>query len=327
MKHTTKIILHTCTLPLAILALIAVHAKAQSDADLTQRWFNESLYNPAAAGNSFTTGLFLHARQQWAGMPDAPSTQAGTFDTYVETMNSGFGFTFSADKIGPTRSYNARLAYAYYLAFAARSSLSVGLSAGLLSRSRNVSNTVIDDQNDPVWLAGNASEMSPDFDFGAEYRGLFKLGATVRHIGVQPSNNNLPKYSTNIWVYASSRFNAASSLSIEPIASFTYRDAIYRIEGGLLCYFFKTQGRDTYNDRFWLGGVYRSDNNFALMAGMNITPKIRLGYSLDYGAGEVMGISKYGTHELFLAFQFNRIFYKDQLCPAYRNSNAARKRK
>jgi type IX secretion system PorP/SprF family membrane protein len=320
-------ILNLCILLVASQIFAVVSAKAQSDADLTQRWFNESLYNPAAAGNSFTTGLFLHARQQWAGMPSAPSTQAGTFDTYVETINSGFGFTFSADKIGPTKSYNARLAYAYYFAFGSRSSLSLGLSAGLLSRNRNVSNSTIDDQNDPAWLLGNASEMSPDFDFGAEYRGLFKLGATVRHIGVQASSNNLPKYSTNIWVYASSRFNATSSFSVEPIASLTYRDEIYRMEGGLLCYFFKTQGRDTYNDRFWLGGVYRSDSNFAVMAGMNITPKIRLGYSFDYGAGEVMNISKYGTHELFLAFQFNRIFYKDELCPAYRNSNAARKRR
>ena len=327
MKHTTNRILRVSMALVTSLTLFVVRINAQSDADLTQRWFNESLYNPAAAGNSFTTGLFLHARQQWIGMPDAPSTQAGTFDTYVETMNSGFGFTLSADQIGPTRSYNARLAYAYYFAFGSRSSLSLGLSAGLLSRNRNVSNSMIDDQNDPVWLAGNASEMSPDFDFGAEYRGIFKLGATVRHLGVQSSNSNLPKYSNNIWVYASSRFNLAPSFSLEPIASFTFRDAIYRIEGGFLCYFFKTQGRDTYNDRFWLGGVYRSDSNFAVMAGMNITPKIRLGYSFDYGAGEVMNISKYGTHELFLAFQFNRIFYKDELCPAYRNSNAARKRR
>ena len=327
MKHFTNRTLLAYITFSASFAFVAVRVNAQSDADLTQRWFNESPYNPAAVGNSFTTGLFLHARQQWAGMPNAPSTQAGTFDTYVETINSGFGLTFSADKIGPTGSYNARLAYAYYLAFGARSSLSLGLSAGILSRNRNVSNSSIDDRNDQAWLSGNASEMSPDFDFGAEYRGIFKLGATVRHIGVQPSSHNLPKYSTNVWIYASSRFNFASSVSLEPILSLTYRDAIYRFEGGFLCYLFKTQGRDTYNDRFWAGGVYRSDNNFAVMAGVNITPKIRLGYSFDYGAGELMNISKYGTHELFLAFQFNRIFYKDELCPAYRNSGVKKKHK
>jgi type IX secretion system PorP/SprF family membrane protein len=326
MKQTENRIMRVCILLIISFVFAEIRVNAQSDADLTQRWFNESLYNPAAVGNSFTTGVFLHARQQWVGMNGAPSTQAGTFDMYAEPINSGFGLTLTADKIGPTRSYNARLAYAYYLHLNKKASVSFGLSAGVLSRNRQVSGSSIDDPNDPAWLQGNASEMSPDFDFGAEYKGMFKLGVAVRHIGVQPSTHNLPKYSTNIWAYASSRFNIASSTSIEPLVSFTYRDNVYRYEAGFLFYFFKTQGRDTYNDRFWLGAVYRTDNNFAVMAGMNITPKIRLGYSFDYGAGDVMNISKYGTHELFLAFQFNRIFYKDEVCSSYRNVGIVRRR-
>lgn len=291
---------------------------AQNDFDLSQRWFNEALYNPAAVGNSFSTGVFLHGKQNWLGMEGAPTTIAGSFDTYVDDLRSGFGITVAADKIGSISSYNTRLVYAFYIPIGEKSVLSLGLSGGILYRSRKVSGSGAENPNDPAWAYGNVTQSSPDFDFGFEFKGPFKLGASVRHIGSQPPKYNLPKHSINIWGYASSRFNVSESLSLEPLASVLYNESNYRLEFGALMYFFRTERRDTYNDRFWIGATYRTNNNFSVLAGINISPKIRLGYSFDYAFGELSSLAKGGSHELFLSFYLNRIFYKDETCPAYR---------
>jgi hypothetical protein len=133
-------------------------------------------------------------------------------------------------------------------------------------------------------------------------------------------SDRLPQHTINTWSYASSRFNLSSSLSIEPIVSYTWRSNISRAEGGVLFYVFKSEGIDTYNDRFWIGGVYSSNHTFALMLGMSITSHLRIGYSVDYGLGTVSGISGFGTHEIFLAYHLNRRFYKDVCYCQYKDS-------
>jgi type IX secretion system PorP/SprF family membrane protein len=293
---------------------------AQSDFDLTQRWFNETLYNPASAGNNFSTGIFLHTRQQWVGVPGAPSTHAGTIDTYIEGIRSGFGLTFAADKLGSIGSYNMRFAYAFYIPVGQEAVLSLGLSGGILSRSRKIGD--LDESNDPSWAYGNVSDNSPDFDFGFEFKGPFKLGASIRHLVSQPIKYNLTKHSMNIWSYFSTRFNITESLSLEPLASVLYRASFYRAEAGALLYFFRTETKNTYSDRFWAGALYRTDNTFSILAGVNLTSQIRLGYSFDYAIGDLSFIAKAGSHELFLSFYLNRIFYKDETCPAYRGYKA-----
>ncbi len=219
---------------IATIAYGTLHA--QSDFDLTQRWFNESMYNPASVGNSFTTSIFIHGRMQWIGLNGAPQTQAATFDTYVEQLRSGFGVVLSRDEIGYINTYTARISYAYYLPITAKSSLALGLSGGLLSRSRKITDDMPEQINDPALAYKWVSNNSPEFDFGLEYKGPFKLGVAVRHLGFY-SSTHFANPSVNIWGYLSSRFNVAPALSVEPCFSYTLRDGISRYEGGALLYF------------------------------------------------------------------------------------------
>ncbi|MCL2097271.1 MAG: PorP/SprF family type IX secretion system membrane protein [Bacteroidales bacterium] len=292
---------------------------AQSDFDFTQRWFNESMYNPAAVGNSFSTGFFLHSRAQWVGLDRAPVTVGGAFEHYSQELRSGFGLTMVGDYIGVKQNYHIRAAYAYIIDLGYAGMLSMGLSGGVFYRGWRINPVAhLDDPGDltpPIY--NDTKEYTPDFDFGIEYKGQFKFGLTLRHIGGKYlSTGNYPP-DFHIWSYLSSRFNLNSSVSIEPLASFAWRANISRVEGGFLLYFLKTTNYASYNDRLWVGAVYRSDHNVALMAGVNITPQLRLGYSFDYGFGNVASLANLGTHEIFFAWQFNRKFYKDICCPAF----------
>jgi type IX secretion system PorP/SprF family membrane protein len=293
--------------------------KSQSDFDLSQRWFNESVYNPGATGNSFSSGVFVHSRAQWLNTDGAPITNAISVDTYAADMKSGFGLAVLTDKIGYINSWSAKLSYAYYISLGEHSSIALGLSGYLQNRNFNISPDMLDQDNDPALSYSHVSEYKPDFDFGLEYIGAFKLGASVRHLLKYKSlNSNIPLQSMNVWGYLSSRFNLSDDVSIEPAVSYMYRDNIQRIEAGAIFYFSKTKSTLQYNDRFWFGGMYRLNKQFAILAGASLTSKLKLGYSFDYGVGDLASISKMGTHEIFLSWHFNKIFYKEVVCPAYR---------
>jgi type IX secretion system PorP/SprF family membrane protein len=306
---------------------VVVHA--QSDFDLSQRFFNEAIYNPAATGNTFTTGFYLQLRKQWAGLDGAPTTEVFSVDTYLERFLSGIGFSITGDQIGFTNTYTARAAYSFFIPISDKAILSLGASAGLINRNKNANGALVDDLNDGELYFGNVSEFSPDFDFGFEFHGFMKLGASIRHLGRQSSRNTFPDNSKNIWAYVSTRFNIIHDLSFEPTASYMRRNGINRYEVGGIFYFKKSSVPRFYNDRFWLGGMYRFNDQYSILAGFHITPKLRIGYSFDYGMRELSIISKGGTHEIFIAWQFNRIFYKDRQmeCPAYRNTEYDTKEK
>ncbi|MDR0296342.1 MAG: PorP/SprF family type IX secretion system membrane protein [Prevotellaceae bacterium] len=308
MKHKLLLII--------IAGLLSGTMYAQSDFDFTQRWFNESLYNPAAVGNSYSTGVFLHARHQWLNLDRAPVTIAGAFDYFNQDFRSGLGLTVLADYIGVWKNFHFRGAYAYFLDLGNAGILSMGLAGGLFIREWDIRPEHLEDVSDPILIYNEKTKYMPDFDFGIEYKGVFKFGAVIRHIGAALSTDDYSP-DPHIWSYLSSRFNLSSSVSIEPLAAFTWRAKISRLEGGVLLYFFKTKNYTTYNDHLWVGAVYRTDHNIALMAGVNLTPQLRLGYSFDYGFGNVASLANLGSHEVFLSWQFNRKFYKDFCCPAF----------
>lgn len=298
---------------------ISISAWGQSDFDLSQRWFNESVYNPAATGNSFTTGIFIHSRAQWLNTEGTPITNAFSFDTYAEHLRSAFGIAVTTDKIGYLNSWSAKVSYAYYIPLGT-STLSLGLSGYILNRNKHIQPDMAENPSDPSITYTKVNEYNPDFDLGIEYKGPFKIGVSVRHLlNTQKVNSAFTAYTTNIWSYASSRFNLSENISAEPVVSYMYRNNINRYEAGAIVYFLKSQARISFNDRFWLGAMYRFNSQFAILAGANITSKIGVGYSFDYGTGDLSNISKSGTHEIFLSWQFNKIFYKEPNCPAYRN--------
>jgi type IX secretion system PorP/SprF family membrane protein len=306
-------------LMLPVIICVCGTVKSQSDFDLSQRWFNESIYNPGATGNSFTTGVFLHSRAQWIGTDGAPVTNAISVDTYVDNISSGFGLAVSTDKIGYLNSWSAKLAYAYYIRIGSSASLALGLAGYLQNRNSHITPDMLDQSSDPALSYSKFNEYGPNFDFGLEFKGPLKIGASVRHLLKYEAVNSFFKaHSMNVWTYASSRFNVSGGMSIEPAASYMFRDNVNRIEAGAIFYFSKIISRSTYNDRFWLGGMYRLNKQFAVLIGANLTSKVRLGYSFDYGTGDLVTISQAGTHELFLSWHFNKIFYKEPDCPAYR---------
>jgi type IX secretion system PorP/SprF family membrane protein len=311
---------------ISILLLKGEYCPAQSDFDLSQRHFNEALYNPAATGNTFTTSVFIHARAQWIGLDGAPTTEAISFDSFLSRFNSAIGLSITGDQIGFTNTYVARIAYAYYIQIFTQSMLSFGISASLFNRNQNASGALVDDLTDRELYYADISESKPDFDFGIELKGPVKIGSAIRHLAPARGFSYFKEYSMNIWSYISTKLNTLN-MTIEPAMSHVYRDKYNRFEAGAIFYFKKSKVTASYNDKYWFGGMWRFHGQFAALAGISLTPRLRLGYSFDYAVKELARISEYGTHEIFISWHLNRSMPKDIDCPAYRERGSKARKK
>ena len=72
--------------------------------------------------------------------------------------------------------------------------------------------------------------------------------------------------------------------------------------------------RALWAERIWVGGAYRSSQEWVALAGVHISPLLSLGYAYD-GAGGYVGAYRNGSHEVVLNV---RIFNQGKvLCPQY----------
>ena len=60
------------------------------------------------------------------------------------------------------------------------------------------------------------------------------------------------------------------------------------------------------NNRFWVGGGYRYQDAVVLMAGLELIPNLKLGYSYDYTLSRIRTYSS-GSHEIMLGYCFKPV--------------------
>ena len=60
----------------------------------------------------------------------------------------------------------------------------------------------------------------------------------------------------------------------------------------------------SFQDKFWLGGSYRHDDSFGVLAGFNISSFINVSYSYDITTSALNTVSN-GSHELVIGLLLN----------------------
>ncbi|HRZ97986.1 MAG TPA: PorP/SprF family type IX secretion system membrane protein, partial [Paludibacter sp.] len=149
---------------------------SQSDISMVTHWNNRANYNPATIARPDYIYLFSNVRNQWAGVSGAPKVLNVQASGFVESLNSGFGISLVADKIGLTQALNPTLSYAFRLLDRNENSYSLGISGGIFSRSMNVSGYEPENITDPLLLADFNRIISPDVNLGFEFQSTFFIG-------------------------------------------------------------------------------------------------------------------------------------------------------
>ena len=261
---------------IALLLVITCTAVfAQQDPQFSQNMFNRLYTNPGYAGSSEGICGSLLYRNQWTGFEGNPKTIVFGVDAPVEMLHGGLGLSvLASDELGFEKTFGAKLSYAFRFNVG-QGNLAIGLDAGLLQKSLN-GDFKYTDPNDPVIPTSSVSgSLMPDLGAGVYYNSdKMYVGISTSHITEGEINYGdfTTKMARHYYLTGGYRIEFSPSMALTPsvfvknVADQTQVDINANLD---------------FNNRFWAGASYRLDDAIVLMAGLNIMPNLRLGYSYD----------------------------------------------
>lgn len=330
MKLYTKVI----TLIAITLTLNLYITEAQQLPVYSQYMMNGFLINPAVAGHEGYTAVNVTAREQWAGMKDAPGTYAISYQTrllknsYISRSASirrrkrvmsrsgrvGYGGYAFTDMAGAFNRTGIQGTYTYHIPFD-RSQLSLGLSVTGYQFRIDESKMILHDEADMLLLNTEKSAIIPDANFGVYfsnkdlYAGIsaMQLFQSPLRLGADADGPGY-KMIRHYFVMAGYRFEIGRDLLMEP--SFLFKSTeklVSQIDVNMKMYI---------KEDYWAGISWRTGGSYSLveesfsgkgssaiiMAGLRVD-KIYFGYAFDYTFNAI-GARTFGSHEVMAAIKF-----------------------
>lgn len=192
--------------PLVFLTLFVLKSYSQETLPIYQDYLSDNVYlvHPSAAGIGNSSKLRFTARQQWAGIPNAPSLQTLSFHTrFNEYSNAGYGFVLFNDKNGFHSQKGLQGTYAYHLPLSDGrlfNQLSFGLAFTFLQNQSDQRTFV--DPNDRVPSQNIVSTTYYNADFSMAYHyGGFSSYLTIKNLLLTSENNQNVQQTLNLRNY------------------------------------------------------------------------------------------------------------------------------
>ncbi len=276
----------------------AYEGMAQQKAMFTQYMFNGLVINPAYSAIDEALNVTALARQQWAGFKGAPNTQTLTVHSPVKNSNTSAGMIIMRDQIGEVIREN-------------------GLSGTLAHRVRIENDTYL-----ALGLNGGISKYIAEYSLtGSQSALVDPLFADQNSMRVN-LGFGLMLFSERFYAGFSSPFFYYRDLE-GPSASRTAYKPHYLLQGGYLTDLgpdikFKPNmlvkyvsgspvqvdlnANFLFKEKIWLGGSLRSMDSIDLIAELQLTPAVQLGYSYDFTTSQLAQVEK-GSHEIMLSFR------------------------
>lgn len=315
----------------AISFLIYAFTYAQQRPQYTQYVFNNYLLNPAVSGIENYVDTKFGYRNQWTGLSGAPTTSYFTINaplgdasemggggaespysrSYTQNYmaaepHHGIGFMMVADQAGPLNQTNIDATYAYHLGITDRLNVAVGVMAGVNRISLNTSQITLDNSLDPAITNNNNSQWKPDLGVGIwAYSGNYYIGASVQQLLKEPlyfGTNNVYTESTTV---PHLFFTAGYKIFLTDEITMMPSVMVKVINPAPVSY--DLNMKLAFGDRLWVGGSYRHDDSFSVMAGINVSSFINLGYSYDITTSTLSTVSN-GTHEIVIGLMLNNVY-------------------
>lgn len=286
---------------------------AQQEAMFTQYMHNEIVVNPAYVGSHDVLSFTALHRQQWIGIDGAPVTQTLSAHTPLRNPKLATGLSIINDKIGVTRNITINHMYAYKLAFDKKKEhfLQFGLQGGFTYTCADYNDLLIRDEND-LKFENQIREFLPNFGAGLYYYAQkFYVGISTPQLvqnRVELSSDIDIAFQQRHYFFTSGYvFDASPSLKIKP-------SVFVKMVGGAPVEI-DVSTNFIIKEHYWLGFTYRSGDSFNVMALVEWSKQLRIGYAYDYTVTS-LGNFSYGTHEIIVNYRLN--FTKDRvITPRY----------
>lgn len=291
---------------LSIAMLLAASAVTLAQQNPFNQHFilNNYFVNPAAAGATGNSNMYVNFRKQWMGIDGAPETQTLLGDWSVKEDKVGLGFMVQNDIDNVLGRLNAYATYSYKVRINDNQKFSFGISGGVLSSHIIQSNVRAINPDEAILMTDNRTATAFDANVGVQYynRG-FQAGFAAYHflspqMHFDNSNAQAKLVSTVIPQYI---FNASYQLnfkskdwSMTPLVLVRSAQGLpLQVDGGLSFLFSK---------KVLFNAMYRHANSVSASFGL-LMNSYTIAYSYEYATTEIQTQSS-GSHEITLGFRF-----------------------
>ncbi len=275
---------------------------AQQLPQFTQYMYNTISINPAYAGSREALSIVGLHRSQWVGFRGGPITQTLSIHTPLRNDRIGLGLTFIEDDLGPENYSYLYGDFSYAIPTGVNGKLAFGLKAGFTQYSLDQ-----DFLNDPTvveddYFRGFENRWSPNIGAGV-YWSTDRLYAGLSVPRILNTDKN-----TEDGFEALDRLSYYLTLGgvIDLNKSIKFKPAglIKATNGAPLS--FDLTANFLFNEKIWLGGSYRINNETAAIgaiADFQVSRQLRVGYAYEKAISDIASFTT-GTHEILLIYEF-----------------------
>ena len=293
-------LIKTILLP-GLLLLSLTEGWAQQEAMFTQYMFNGLALNPAYAGSHESLSATLLFRDQWTGLPQAPSTQTFAVHSPIRNAKIALGLQVIHDKLAIFEQYGVNGSYAYRI-FTGKGTLSLGLQFGFTSYHADLSDLIPQDPTDPVFQS-NVSKTMPNFGAGIYYyTDRFYVGLSAPQLVTNSLSDDIveidgdARQDRHYFLTVGHMFELSHNVKLKPNV------LIKAVEGAPIQ--MDLNANVLFSDVLWLGVSWRSLSDFDALIELQITDQLLLGYSYDFASTTDLSRVNSGSHELMLNYRF-----------------------
>ncbi len=295
-----------------LLLILSIHVSksfAQSLPMYSQYMYNMVSINPAYAGSRGVPSIAAIIRDQWSGLPGAPTTKSFTFDLPSNDKKTGYGMQIFEDKyVNYIKRTGINLSYNVKVTISDKGVLSLGLKGGFYNDSKNLSavNLGFGNSSYDIAYANNINKIIPLAGAGVMYMDdKFYAGFSVPDLVV--FSNGLKKVTNdNLFQVNELHYFLTTGYSFDLSEEFQIKPSILlkSVSGAPIQF--------DYNVNLWMrnlvsvGGSYRTNESVLAMAEIQASPKLRIGFAYD------MPFKRPNTNEIFLRYEYGRLFPKSK---------------
>lgn len=276
---------------------------AQQLPQFTQYMYNTISVNPAYAGSREALSIVGLHRSQWVGFKGGPITQTFSIHTPLRNDRIGLGLSFIEDDLGPQNFSYLYGDFSYSIPTGYDGKLSFGLKAGFTQFSFDTDFRLDpDNQNDPL-IYGTEDRWTPNLGAGVYwstnriYAGL----SAPRILNNDFSNKNDDFEALERISYY---FTVGGVIDLSKNIKFKPAGLIKATNGAPLS--FDLTANFLFNEKLWLGGSYRINEQTAAIGGIadfQISRQLRIGYAYEKPISDIADYTS-GTHEILLMYEF-----------------------
>ena len=284
-----------------IIAFLAIYSMSFSQqlSLYSQYMFNKFLINPAVTGSNNYVPIRLTARQQWAGIENAPSTQALSAHTLLGNKKMGVGGFVYADRFGPETKVGIQASYSYILPISGgKSQLAFGVAFRAFQYQLDYTQMTAIDDADPVLSGAKETSFVPDADFGIYwYSEKYFVGLSANQLielPVEIADQTMDKNSMIRHYYLIGGYTFALSDNFELEPSILLKGT-ERTPGQI-----DINVRGILKRNYWLGFSYRTSKDIIAMIGLKVDKYI-IGFAYDYTTSDINSYQS-GSFEIMLGY-------------------------